>query len=209
MTDNLITWQENKVTRSQRELANGHPSFLIWITGLSGAGKSTLAIALEEALFSRDYKTMLLDGDNIRHGLSNDLRFSLEDRTENLRRVAEVSKLMLDAGLITIAAFISPLAKDRDLIKNAVGHKNYIEVYCKCSLETCEARDSKGLYKLARAGQLRSFTGIDSPYEAPVNPHLILDTEKLSANDCTQQVLDYLIKHKVIEHKLITHNSIK
>lgn len=197
-TDNPITRQESKVTRTQRELANGHASFLLWITGLSGAGKSTLATALDEALFLRRYKTMLLDGDNIRYGLSRDLGFSLEDRTENLRRVAEVSGLMLDAGLVVIAAFISPLAKDRDLIKKIVGEKDYIEIYCQCSLETCEARDPKGLYKLARAGQLHDFTGIDSPYDIPQNSQLTLDTENLSVENCTQQVLDYLTRNKLI-----------
>jgi adenylylsulfate kinase len=190
--NNKIIRHEGKITRSQREAVNGHSAFVIWITGLSGAGKSTLASSLEEELFIRKYKTMLLDGDNLRHGLCQDLRFSLEDRTENLRRAAEVSKLMLDAGVVVIAAFISPIAKDRELIKEIVGEKDYIEIYCKCSLDTCEARDPKGLYKSARAGKLINFTGIDSPYEFPANPQLVIDTEANSIEMNKDLVLEYL-----------------
>jgi adenylylsulfate kinase len=190
--NNKIIRHEGKITRSQREAVNGHSAFVIWITGLSGAGKSTLASSLEEELFIRKYKTMLLDGDNLRHGLCQDLRFSLEDRTENLRRAAEVSKLMLDAGVVVIAAFISPIAKDRELIKEIVGEKVYIEIYCKCSLDTCEARDPKGLYKSARAGKLINFTGIDSPYEFPANPQLVIDTEANSIEMNKDLVLEYL-----------------
>jgi adenylylsulfate kinase len=190
--NNKIIRHEGKITRSQREAVNGHSAFVIWITGLSGAGKSTLASSLEEELFIRKYKTMLLDGDNLRHGLCQDLRFSLEDRTENLRRAAEVSKLMLDAGVVVIAAFISPIAKDRELIKEIVGEKDYIEIYCKCSLDTCEARDPKGLYKSARAGKLINFTGIDSPYEFPANPQLVIDTEANNIEMNKDLVLEYL-----------------
>jgi adenylylsulfate kinase len=190
--NNKIIRHEGKITRSQREAVNGHSAFVIWITGLSGAGKSTLASSLEEELFIRKYKTMLLDGDNLRHGLGQDLRFSLEDRTETLRRAAEVSKLMLDAGVVVIAAFISPIAKDRELIKEIVGEKDYIEIYCKCSLDTCEARDPKGLYKSARAGKLINFTGIDSPYEFPANPQLVIDTEANSIEMNKDLVLEYL-----------------
>lgn len=189
---------EGKITPSQREAANGHRTFVIWITGLSAAGKSTLACALEEALFARKHKTMLLDGDNLRHGLCQDLRFSLDDRTENLRRAAEVSKLMLDAGLIVIAAFISPMAKDRELVKKIVGENNYIEIYCQCSLNTCETRDPKGLYKSARAGKLPNFTGIDSPYEIPINPHLVVDTESTLAEESKNRILDFLIAQKLV-----------
>lgn len=195
--NNTIIRYEGKITRSEREAANGHSTFVVWITGLSGAGKSTLASALEEALFTRKYKTMLLDGDNLRHGLCQDLRFSLEDRTENLRRAAEVSKLMLEAGLIVIAAFISPMAKDRELVKKIIGKNNYIEIYCKCSLDICEARDPKGLYKSAREGKLANFTGIDSPYEIPANPHLVIDTEITSVEESKNRILDFLIEQKL------------
>lgn len=195
---NLIAAPVSRITRAQRAQVNGHPAFVIWITGLSGAGKSTLANALEETLFTSQYKTMLLDGDNLRHGLCQDLHFSLADRTENLRRAAEVSKLMLDAGLIVIAAFISPMEKDRELVKHIVGNNYYVEVYCECSLNTCEARDPKGLYKSARAGKLANFTGIDSPYEIPVNPDVVIDSETTPVHENVAHVMAFLTQRQLL-----------
>ena len=194
----VIPPQPGKISRQKRESANGHKAFVLWITGLSGAGKSTLACALEEELFNRGCKTLLLDGDNLRRGLCQDLGFTREDRQENLRRAAETSRLMVDAGLIVIAAFITPLEEDRQLIRNIIGEEDYIQIYCQCSLATCEARDVKGLYKRARNGEIPGFTGIDSPYEIPANSQLVLDTENHSIDNCKHQVLDYLIKHELI-----------
>lgn len=188
-----------KTSRQQRETANGHKAFVVWITGLSGAGKTTLACALEEELFNRNCKTLLLDGDNLRRGLCRDLGFSREDRQENLRRAAESSKLMLDAGLIVIAAFITPLKADRELVRNIIGEQDYIQIYCQCPLSACEARDVKGLYKRARKGEIPGFTGIDSPYEIPANSQLVLDTEITTVDICAQQVLDYLIQRELIK----------
>ena len=171
----------------RKELINQKP-LLIWLSGLSGSGKSTIANELEKKLFENGYLSYLLDGDNIRIGLNKDLGFSDNDRKENIRRISEVSKLMLDAGLIVITAFISQLEEERELAKSLVKEENYFLVHVNCSVEKCEERDVKGLYKKARAGEIKNFTGIDSPYEVPDNPNLILDTEKESVNESVNKI---------------------
>ncbi|MDX7997807.1 adenylyl-sulfate kinase [Xenorhabdus sp. Reich] len=173
-----IVWHSHVLGKAQREAANGHPALVIWFTGLSGSGKSTLAGALEQALFARGIKTYLLDGDNLRHGLCSDLGFSDIDRRENIRRVGEVSKLMVDAGLVVLTAFISPNKTERQKIRELMKEGQFIEVHVDTPLEICEARDPKGLYKKARAGELRNFTGIDAVYEAPEHPDIYLDGAK-------------------------------
>ena len=185
-----LYFQQAQVGRAEREKLLGQKAQLIWFTGLSGSGKSTLAVGLEKALFDRGFKAYLLDGDNIRLGLNKDLAFDDVGRVENIRRIGEVSKLMLDAGLIVITAFISPFRADRQTAKSLVGEDRFIEVFADCPLEICEQRDVKGLYGKARAGQIKNFTGIDSPYEAPQNPDLILKTNRLGLDDS----LDLLLK---------------
>ncbi|PHM39062.1 adenylylsulfate kinase [Xenorhabdus mauleonii] len=170
-----IVWHPHSLGRAQREAVNGHPALVIWFTGLSGSGKSTLAGALEQALFSQGIKTYLLDGDNLRHGLCNDLGFSESDRRENIRRVGEVSKLMVDAGLVVLTAFISPNRAERQKVRELMQAGQFIEVHVDTPLEVCESRDPKGLYKKARAGELLNFTGIDAAYEAPEQPEIYLD----------------------------------
>lgn len=162
-----IVWHESAITKEDRLKLNDHQSPVLWFTGLSGSGKSTITVALEKALYEKGIRTYRLDGDNIRHGLNNNLGFSPEDRKENIRRIGEVSKLMSDAGLITLTAFISPYREDRDNVRQLLAKGDFIEVYIKCSLESCEARDPKGLYQKARSGEIKQFTGIDAPYEEP------------------------------------------
>ncbi|MDC9582636.1 adenylyl-sulfate kinase [Xenorhabdus sp. PR6a] len=174
MAQNNIVWHSHALDRAQREKANGHPALVIWFTGLSGSGKSTLAGALEQALFAQGIKTYLLDGDNVRHGLCSDLGFSDLDRQENIRRVGEVAKLMVDAGLVVLTAFISPYKTERQKIRELMGEGRFLEVYVDTPLAVCEARDPKGLYKKARAGELPNFTGIDTVYEAPEQPDVYL-----------------------------------
>ncbi|MBJ7539829.1 adenylyl-sulfate kinase [Marinomonas transparens] len=189
---NNLTWQNLKVTKQHRLMQKKQPSYVLWFTGLSGSGKSTLANALEQALFERGLHTYLLDGDNLRHGLNQDLGFSETDRTENMRRVGEVSKLFTDAGLIVLAAFISPFQSDRSFIKDLIGEENVIDVYLDTPLSVCEQRDTKGLYKQARAGKIKGFTGIDSPYEAPKSADIVFNTDIMSVNDCVSIILAYL-----------------
>lgn len=167
---------------------------MIWFTGLSGSGKSTLAVQLEAALFAKGYKTYLLDGDNIRAGINKDLTFTDSDRIENIRRIGEVSKLMLDAGIVVLSAFISPFQSDRDQVKKIVGNENYLEVFVDTPLEVCEQRDVKGLYKKARAGEIKNFTGIDSAYEIPKNPDIIIQTHVLSVDDSLALLLSAVEK---------------
>ena len=176
-----------------REKKNAHKSLLIWYTGLSGSGKSTLANEVEKELYHRGYNSYTLDGDNIRRGINKDLGFSQEDRLENIRRVAEISKLMLDAGLIVNAAFISPLITDRKIIKDIVGVKNFFEIYVSTSLEDCEKRDVKGLYKKARKGLIKDFTGITSKYEPPKNPDVVIDTKDKDISVCVNEILPKII----------------
>lgn len=166
---------------------------LIWFTGLSGSGKSTLAVALEKQLFDQGYKTYLLDGDNIRQGLNKDLTFDEEGRVENIRRIGEVANLMMDAGVIVLSAFISPFNSDRELVRNLVGKENYMEVFVDCPIEICEQRDVKGLYQKAREGQIKNFTGIDSPYENPLHPDLIIKTAEMSLQDSLDLLLEKVL----------------
>jgi adenylylsulfate kinase len=173
----------------------------LWFTGLSGAGKSTVAHALEERLHMMGCRTFVFDGDNVRHGLCGDLGFSIEDRTENIRRVGEMVKLFLDAGVISLTAFISPLRSDRRRVRQLVGEGDFIEVYCRCSLDTCEARDVKGLYKKARAGEISNFTGISSPYEEPEQPEVTIDTDKLTIDESVDQLIEYLRERKVLPER--------
>ena len=192
MKSSNITYHQATVTKQRRNKLNNHKSVVLWFTGLSGSGKSTLAHALEEKLFNMDFRTFVLDGDNVRHGLNSNLDFSETDRSENIRRISEVSKLMLEAGLIVMTAFISPFRKDRTEARALITNDNFIEIYCKASLETCEKRDVKGLYKRARAGEIKNYTGIDSPYEAPVNPELIIDTDQETLDYSVSKILSYL-----------------
>lgn len=188
-----ITWHQPIINRKIREEQNKHKSILIWFTGLSGSGKSTIAHAVESRLHELSCHTYVLDGDNVRHGLCRDLGFSNTDREENIRRIGEVAKLFLDAGIITLTAFISPFKNDRNLIRDLVGFSNFVEVYCYCPLEVCEKRDVKGLYKKARHGLIRNFTGISSPYEAPLEPQLTLNTAENSVEECVDMVMDVLL----------------
>ncbi|PTI13294.1 adenylyl-sulfate kinase [Staphylococcus warneri] len=193
-----ITWHESEVTKAQRQTRNGHQSVLIWFTGLSGSGKSTVSVALEKALFEDGKQTYRLDGDNVRHGLNKNLGFSPEDRQENIRRIGEVGKLMVDSGAITVTAFISPYKQDRDNVRQLFEEQEFIEVYTQCSIETCEQRDPKGLYKKARTGEIPEFTGISAPYEPPENPEIIIDTEDNSVEASVNQILNYLKEHHYI-----------
>ncbi|MBG0750062.1 Adenylyl-sulfate kinase [Pectobacterium carotovorum subsp. carotovorum PCCS1] len=197
-TDENVVWHAHDVTRESREKLHGHQGVVIWFTGLSGSGKSTLAGALEQALHQRGVSTYLLDGDNVRHGLCRDLGFTDDDRRENIRRVGEVAKLMVDAGLVVLTAFISPHRAERKMVQDLLGEGQFIEVFVDTPLATCEARDPKGLYKKARAGELRNFTGIDSAYEAPEAPDSHLDGEQLVTN-LTGQLLDLLGKRAIIK----------
>jgi adenylylsulfate kinase len=185
-----VVWHNATVTRERRESQNGHSGGLFWFTGLSGAGKSTLAHSVEEMLHLKGYRTFVLDGDNVRHGLCADLSFSDEDRKENIRRVGHMAMLYVEAGIIVLTAFISPFRADRDNVRK-IGGADFHEIYCKCRLETCEDRDVKGLYKRARAGEIPDFTGISSPYEEPEFADLTVDTETHLEN-CTTEVFDYI-----------------
>jgi adenylylsulfate kinase len=184
--------------RERREQQNGHKSAILWFTGLSGSGKSTLAHALEERLHQLGCRTFVFDGDNVRHGLCSDLGFSIEDRTENIRRIGEMTKLFLEAGVISLTAFISPMRKDRDRVRSLVPHGDFFEIYCQASIEVCETRDVKGLYKKARAGEIKDFTGISSPYEVPEDPELVVETGTRSLDECVESVLGLLRERGVL-----------
>ena len=192
ITNENTTWQSQTVTRADRELLNEHKSAILWFTGLSGSGKSTLSSAVEAYLHNQCAITYVLDGDNIRQGLCNDLGFSDESRKENIRRIGEVSKLMMDAGVITMTAFISPFRNDRRIVRDITNEGDFIEIFCNANLEVCEKRDPKGLYKKARAGEIKEFTGISSPYEVPEHPELILETGTQTVEESVAQVIDYL-----------------
>ena len=191
-------WHESSIKRADREKLHKHKSVVLWFTGLSGSGKSTLAHAIEERLYKNGISTYVLDGDNVRHGLCRDLSFTDSDRVENIRRIGELAKLLTDAGIITLTAFISPFKVDRDEARKRMPHGDFLEIYCQCPIEICEQRDVKGLYKKARAGEIPFFTGIDSPYEAPVRPDLVINTCDLNLEDSVHEVLILLIKHGVI-----------
>ena len=187
-----ITWHEGSVSRQEREQLLNQKGVTVWMTGLSASGKSTIACILEQMLLHRKKHAYRLDGDNIRHGLNKNLGFSAEDRAENIRRIGEVAKLFTDAGVIAITSFISPYRKDRDAVRASMKPGEFIEVYVKVSLEAAERRDPKGLYKKARAGQLKGFTGIDDPYEAPQKAEIVIDTESTKAQNAAVQILAYL-----------------
>ncbi len=190
-----VVWQDGYVKREERNKAYGHKSGVVWLTGLSASGKSTIAHHLERRLFEEGIKVYVFDGDNIRHGLNSDLGFSEEDRKENLRRIAEVAKLFVDAGILVIAAFVSPFQKDREMIKKIIGPQDFLEVYVKCPVEVCEKRDPKGMYKKARQGIIPNYTGISSPYEEPENPALIIETHKISIKEAVDKIYT-LLKEK-------------
>jgi len=193
-----VVWHEHRIAKVQRAGQKSQRPAVLWFTGLSGAGKSSVANALEQALFQRGHHSYLLDGDNVRHGLNRDLSFTDKDRIENIRRIGEVARLMADAGLVVLSAFISPFRADRDMVRELMEPGEFIEVYVQASLETCEGRDPKGLYAKARAGTIKHFTGIDSPYEAPESAELILDTEKLSIEESVDELIDYLRQRQVL-----------
>lgn len=193
-----IVWHKTNITKTDRQNLNKQKSVIVWFTGLSASGKSTLAHAVDETLYKKKARSYVLDGDNVRHGLNKDLGFSDADRAENIRRIGEVAKLFLDAGLIILTAFISPFKKDREIVRNLVGDNEFIEVYVKCPLEVCEQRDPKGLYKKARSGEVKNYTGIDSVYEEPLNPEIILETDKLSLDESVERIIRYLTENGAV-----------
>jgi len=195
-----IVYHNATVTRQRREKLNNHKSVVIWFTGLSGSGKSTLAHSVEEELHKLACKTFVLDGDNVRHGLSSNLTFSDDDRKENIRRIGETAKLMMEAGVIAITAFISPFREDRDAVRGLLSQDDFIEIYCNASLEVCESRDVKGLYKRARAGEIKNYTGIDSPYEEPANPELVVNTGDEPLEESVTKVIEYLKSKNILNN---------
>ena len=195
-----IKWHNLSVDRKKLEKMRGHKGMVLWFTGLSGSGKSTLANALNDNLHCGGLSTYILDGDNIRHGLCKDLGFSDKDREENIRRIGEVANLFMDAGIITITAFVSPFKADRDKVRKIIGN-DFIEVYCAANIDVCEERDTKGLYKKARSGEIKDFTGISSPYEAPINPEIIVDTGHLNLDESVEKILTFLNERNFISQK--------
>jgi adenylylsulfate kinase len=202
-------WHHATVNRKRREQKNGHKSVVLWFTGLSGSGKSTLAHAVEEQLHQNGLNTFVLDGDNVRHGLCGDLGFSDEDRKENIRRIGEIAKLMLEAGVITLTAFISPFKAERAMARNLMPHGDFIEIHCFCPLTICEQRDVKGLYKKARQGEIKDFTGISSPYEEPEKPDLKIDTSQLTLEESVQRVISLLRSRNILPASAIVPASPK
>jgi len=196
-TSNTV-WHHASITRQDREKLHQHKSVVLWFTGLSGSGKSTLAHAVEKRLYEKGISTFVLDGDNVRHGLCHDLGFNDADRVENIRRISEVAKLMLEAGIVTLTAFISPFKSDRLAARNLMQAGEFIEIYCCCSLEVCESRDVKGLYKKARAGEIPFFTGIDSAYESPDSPELTIYTDAQTVDESVGMVIEYLITRNLV-----------
>ena len=197
MASSNTLWHNATVVRSRREQRNAHKGTVVWFTGLSGSGKSTLAHTVEEYIFRLGCQAYVFDGDNVRHGLCSDLGFSADDRSENIRRIAEMCKLFVDAGVIALTAFISPLHSDRQRVRELLGD-DFLEVYCRCPVEVCEQRDVKGLYKKARTGEIKDFTGISAPYEAPQNPNLVIDTDKVSLEKGVEKVVQLLIDRGII-----------
>ena len=197
---NYLTSYRGAIKRGHREELNGHRSLCLWFTGLSGSGKSTIAHRVEEELYKMGIRTYVFDGDNVRQGLCRDLSFSPEGRAENLRRIGEMIKLFLDAGIVCLAAFISPLKKDRERVREIVGEKDFFEIYVSCPVEVCEQRDVKGYYKLAREGKIKNYTGVSAPYEQPEHPDLILYTDQCSIDECVQEVLSF-VKEKLYGHE--------
>jgi adenylylsulfate kinase len=193
-----IVWHQGAVTRADRAQLNGHRGCTVWLTGLSGSGKSTIAVDLEKRLLERGVRTYILDGDNIRHGLNKNLGFSPEDRTENIRRIGEVAKLFTDAGLVAVTAFISPYRADRDQVRALLQPGEFVEVFIECPVEVCEQRDVKGLYKKARAGEIKEFTGISAPYEAPEKAELTINTAGQSVEVSAQQIVAELERQGIV-----------
>ncbi|QPQ34551.1 MULTISPECIES: adenylyl-sulfate kinase [unclassified Lysinibacillus] len=191
MSSNIV-WHESSITKEERRTQNKHQSFILWFTGLSASGKSSVANALARALFERGNQAFVLDGDNVRHGLNNDLGFDEVSRKENIRRIGEVAKLFVESGQIVLTAFISPYREDRQVVRKLVEEGEFLEVYVSCSVETCEQRDPKGLYKKARNAEIANFTGISAPYEEPEHPEFILDTERYSIEECVEQLTTFL-----------------
>lgn len=196
---NNITWHQSTVTKKNRQLLNGHKSCVLWFTGLSGSGKSTLANAVDFQLFKQGFRSYVLDGDNIRHGLNKDLRFGNYDRKENIRRIGEVAKLFVDSGQIVSSAFISPFRKDRAIVRSMFEEQEFIEIFLNCPIHVCEDRDPKGLYKKARQGEIPDFTGINSPYEIPDCPEIIIETNTTTIEESIQQIFAYLKVKKILE----------
>jgi adenylylsulfate kinase len=196
--NNHITWFNGQITREHREENHGHKAALVWFTGLSASGKSTIAHRLEQELFNLRCSTYVFDGDNVRHGLCQDLGFSAEDRSENLRRIGEMANLFLDAGIVAITAFISPYSRDREKIKALVGEDRFFEVYVECPVEVCASRDPKGLYDMARKGIIKNFTGISDPYEPPENPSLIIHSDKEDVKESARKVLQMLKQNEIL-----------
>lgn len=198
MEENNIVWHLHNVTKKNRTIQKKQQARILWFTGLSGAGKSTIAGAVEQKLYEMGHHTYLLDGDNVRHGLNKDLGFSDDDRVENIRRIGEMSKLFVDAGLLVLTAFISPFRADRRMVRELVGKSEFIEIHMDTPIETCEQRDPKGLYEKARKGEIKNFTGVDSEYEAPEHAEITISTAELSIEECADVVIDYLIAHRII-----------
>jgi len=197
-----IHWHEGQIKKEDRERLNSHKGVCLWFTGLSGSGKSTIALEVESALFEMGARTYVLDGDNIRHGLNKDLGFSPEDREENIRRIGEVAKLFVDAGSIVMTAFISPYRGDRDKVRNLMNEGEFVEVYVECDLDVCEQRDPKGLYKKARAGEIKEFTGIDAPYEEPEHPELVINTSEVTdVKTNAARVIQFLQEKKYLNQQ--------
>ncbi|ABB73607.1 adenylyl-sulfate kinase [Nitrosospira multiformis] len=200
MNTNTV-WHNATITRAHRERLNVHRSAVLWFTGLSGSGKSTLAHAVEEKLYQLGCRTFVLDGDNVRQGLCSDLGFSVEDRSENIRRISEAARLLVESGVIAMTAFISPFRADRQKARSIFPHGDFIEIFCEASLAVCEQRDVKGLYKRARTGEVKEFTGISSPYEAPATPELIVRTGELELEDCVAQVIEFMERRDIFKRK--------
>ncbi|WP_404786047.1 adenylyl-sulfate kinase [Altericista sp. CCNU0014] len=208
MQSTNVVWHHATVSREEREVLNSHKSAILWFTGLSGAGKSTLSHAVESRLHEMKCHTFVIDGDNVRHGLCGDLGFAAADRTENIRRVGEVAKLFVEAGVITLTAFISPFRSDRDRVRQMVGANEFFEIYCKADLAVCEQRDVKGMYRKARSGEIAEFTGISSPYEAPEAPELVVETGSKPLEACVEEVIDLLMRQGIIKLDLTKSVSI-
>jgi adenylylsulfate kinase len=196
-----IQWQQGYVTRAQRQALHGHPGVVLWLTGLSGSGKSTLARGLERALVERGCSAYVLDGDNVRHGLNRDLGLSSEDRGENIRRIGEVAKLFVDAGLIVLCALVSPYREDRDRVRQRLGAQDFVEIYVRASVEACRSRDPKGLYARADAGEITDLTGVSAPYEPPEHPELVLDTEQATEAECLATALGWLVQRGYVQER--------
>jgi len=203
-----VVWQESEIDKERRNKLNRHKSAILWFTGLSGSGKSTIANELEKVLHQLTLRTFILDGDNIRHGLSRDLGFSDDDRKENIRRIGEVAKLFIDSGTITLTTFISPFEEERQMVRQLVNENEFVEIYVKCSLNECEKRDVKGLYKKARSGEIKQFTGIDSPYEEPESAELVVDTTTMTTEESVNTILNYLIENDIIRCQRETDKAI-